>query len=236
MKISIILISFLLSVSVFANIGHDPYKTLRGKTLNYTNYFSGDKVGKLTITVKDSSKDDKSKTHVKIYNKFNIRKFLVFTYNYKVKMEVILGDNGIMYSTAKSNIDGKKYNYYVKFKDGKLVMTNLRKKNKETDVKPFTDMSLNFIYSKEMQKNLTNAWKTDIVLDIETGKMSKVKVKRAGTKTIKVKGVTYDTFMTKWKKGPRKGKSYYDVKTGVLVRSDVTKSGNTMKILLNSIK
>jgi len=89
-------------------------------------------------------------------------------------------------------------------------------------------LSLGFIVSKKSRENLTSSWQTFKILDIERGKITKFKRKSAGTKTIKVNGKKYKTFMIKWVRGKRKGLSYYDVNTGILVRSDVTKGGNTL--------
>ena len=235
MKKLIVLISLLLAFSLFANLGEDPYKTLRGKKLTYINYFDGDNVGKITIKVKDTTFDNKSRTSIKFHNKFHIRKFLVFTYDYDSKIEVSFSDKGVVYAGAKSNIDGDKYQYFIRYNKGKLKKTNLLN-NKTTKVAPFVEISLNFIFSEKMKKALTKSWRTDAVLGIETGEKEKVKVKKAGKKTIKVFGKTYNTFVTKWVKGPRTGVSYYDIKTGILIRSDVTKDGNTMVIKLKSIK
>ncbi len=225
----------LLSASLFANLGEDPYANLRGKTLSYTNHYDGDKIGTINIRIVNGDQKEKYRTIVKIKNKFHIRAYLVFTYDYSTKVTMFLNKDGLTYSSGKTNDDGSKFEYYAKFKNGKFIVNDLRK-DKEFTVGTFTGLNLNFVQSKKMRADLTSSYKTLTVMNVERGKLDKLKVKNGGEKTIKVHGKSYKCFGVKWKLGIRTGISYYDIETGILVRSDVTKKGNTLIIKLKSVK
>lgn len=225
----------LLSTTLLANLGEDPYVGLRGKTLSYTNHYDGDKIGTIDVRIVNGDNGDKYKTIVKVHNKFHIRAYLVFTYDYNTKVNMFFDKNGLIYTSGKTNDDGSKFEYYAKLKDGKFIVNNLRK-NKEFPIADFTGLNLNFVQSKKMKADLTSSFKTLTVMNVERGKLDKLKVKKAGDKTIKVHGKSYSCFGIKWKLGIRTGISYYDNATGALVRSDVTKKGNTLIIKLKSIK
>jgi len=212
-KFLLILLSIFLTISIFGNVGENPYSTIKGKTLKYKNYYDGDKIGNATVTIHDDG--------FTYDNKFKIRAYLVFSYNYKSKIKVKFNNMGVTYVKSKTNNDGDKYKFTLNTKEGVL------KKGKK-ELKNFKGLSLGFIVSKKSRENLTSSWQTFKILDIEKGKITKFKRKSAGTKTIKVNDKKYKTFMIKWVRGKRKGLSYYDVNTGILVRSDVTKGGNTL--------
>lgn len=231
------LITFLvlLSTSLFANLGEDPYAGLRGKTLNYTNHYDGDKIGSINIRIINGDQKEKYRTIVKIKNKFHIRAYLVFTYDYNTKVSMFFNKEGLIYSSGKTNDDGSKFEYFAKLKEGKLTVNNLRK-NKEFAVGNFTGLNLNFVQSKKMRADLSSSYKTLSVMNVERGKLDKLKVKNGGEKIVKVHGKSYKCFGVKWKLGIRTGISYYDIVTGILVKSSVTKKGNTLVIKLKSVK
>jgi hypothetical protein len=225
----------LITIPILANLGEDPYASLRGKTLVYTNHYDGDKIGNIIIKVKNADKEDKYKTVVTIKNKFHIRAYLVFTYDYFTKVTMFFNKNGLTYSSAKTNDDGDKFEYFAKLKNGRLKVNNLIK-NKEFTIGNFIGLNLNFIQTEKMKNDLTDAYRTLTVMNVERGKLDKLKVKKAKNKTIKVHGKSYKCFGIKWKLGIRTGISYYDVSTGILVKSSVTKKGNTLVIKLKSVK
>ena len=220
-KVLLVIMSLLMTISAFANIGENPYSTAKGKTLTYDNYYDGDKIGKATIKINESS--------ITYNNKFHIRAYLVFTYDYKAKVTISFDESGVTLVKSKTNDDGDKFKFTIKGSG-----ENLTKGSKS--VKAFKGLSLNFVFSKKMRAELTSSWKSFKILDVERGKTSSFKQKSAGTKTIKVKGKKYNVFGVRWVKGVRKGLSYYDVNSGILIKSDVTKGGNTLTLKIKSIK
>jgi hypothetical protein len=230
----LITFSILFSIGLFANLGEDPYATLRGKTLSYTSHYDGDKIGNISVNITNGDKGEEYKTIVKIKNKFHISAYLVFSYNYKTDVNLFFDKNGLNYSSGKTNDDGSKFEYYAKLKEGKFILNNLRK-NKESSLTDFTGLNLNFAQSKKMRADLPTTFKTITVFNVERGKLDKMKIKKIADKEIKVHNKTYKCFGINWVLGPRNGISYYDINTGALVRSDVKKGSNTVIIKLKSI-